>query len=480
MQKIVDYGIDEDTDLEIRGADRLGEFRITFGFEGRVFARGEDTQDSVEDRILDAYDDKLDYSYRSGYNAISISVNRSRRTSVRACAVATLAAIIAYLPLSLLFDARGQEGLLENYVFPLEQMYANAMLMVGAPMTFFSLLKNLTDTYVVSQRDSDVRWLQLRTFATSAFAILVAFVTFFAVSIAVSGVAGEESAFGGSLNRSFADVVTSLITPSIFEPFEAVSPIPLLAVALLCTYALCSTGKYFDALRQAMMACYVLFSRMLHVIIAALPLFCFLAVMDVLLDSGIESLVEMMGYLVIGIACTLLLFATYVVRLRFHGVQVIPFAKKLIPLLRENGIIGSAIDAAPYNVRYCSKVFGMNRAKLERNLPVLAELNLDGNCSILMFYTLLFMFVTATEVSWLNLIGLALLILFLSLGAPNQPGSILIGMLIVTTYLNTSGVICDAIILEAFFGSAQNLINVVGDIVMVAIDDSKEKARAEQ
>lgn len=246
-----------------------------------------------------------------------------------------------------------------------------------------------------------------------------------------------------------------------------------MALALLCTYALCSSGKYFNTLRHATMACYTLFSRMLYIVIAALPVFCLLAIMDVLLDSGFVNLLEIVAYFVVCGLGILLLFASYAVRLRVHGVRVVPFVRKLVPLVRENIRIGSAIDAAPYNIRYCSKAFDMNRGMLNRSLPVLAEINLDGNCFLLMFFSLAFVYATGTELSWFSFIGLAVLVLFLSLGAPNQPGGILIGMLIITMYLNTPEVVCAAIYLEAFFGIAQNAINVIGDIVMMAIDDGK-------
>ena len=479
MQKLIDWGLDEDTDLEISESGRFGDFRIKIGFEGRMYTR-DDAEDSIEDRILDNHDDKLDYNYHTGYNAITISVNRSRRTTLFACAMTSLCAVVVYLPLSFLIDTDRQLDLLNNYVFPLEQMYANAMLMIGAPMTFFSLLKNLTNTYVVSQRNSGIRELQMRTLATSAFAILLAFASFSLISNALlPDLGGVSSEYSSSVNRTFADVVTSFIPPSIFEPFEAISPIPLMFVALLCTYAMCSSGKYFDTLRRAMMACYRLFSRMLHIVIAVLPVFCFLSVMDVLLESGIKGAVVDLIMMVSIILGLLLLFATYAIRLRAHGIKVVPFVRNLFPLIRENASIGSAIDAAPYNIRYCAKTFKMNRAMLERNLPVLAEINLDGNCFILMSLTLMFIFATGSQLSWISIIGLAALILFLSYGAPNQPGSILIGTLIITMYLNSFDVVCTAIFAEAVLGGMQNIVNVIGDIVMAAIEDSKIKASAE-
>ena len=480
MQKLVDWGLDENTDLEVSGEDRLGDFLIRVGFEGKVFVRDDDDEFSIEDRLLDAYDDRIGYNYHSGYNVITISVSRSYRTTMLACSIASLCAVAVYLILNTMIDADGQHHLLDNYVFPLESVYANAMLMIGAPMTFFSLLKNLTNTYVVSQRNSGIRQLQMQTLVTSVSAILLAFVAFCITSIVLlPSLEGASSELAVPINRSFSDVVTSLIPPSIFEPFEAISPIPLIVVALLCTYALCSAGKYFDALRGAMMACYTLFSRMLHVVIAALPVFCFLAIMDVLLDVGIEGAFEDLCLIAVIYLNTLLLFATYAIRLRMNGVKVIPFVRKLIPLIRENANIGSAIDAAPYNIRYCARNYKMKRDMLERNLPVLAETNLDGNCFILMSLTLTFIFSTSTELPWYSVIGLAGLILFLSYGAPNQPGSILIGTLIITMYLNSFDVVCMAIFSEAFLGSAQNLINVIGDIVLAAVEDSKEKARAE-
>ena len=66
---------------------------------------------------------------------------------------------------------------------------------------------------------------------------------------------------------------------------------------------------------------------------------------------------------------------------------------------------------------------------------------------------------------------LALLVLFLELGAPNQPGGILVGTLIIITYLNLPGMLRMAIYLEVLLGSAQNLINVISNIVTVVEDE---------
>lgn len=472
FQAIVDSDLDESTTVEIFRSKTLDRTSIKIGFEGKPFSPYANNADSIEGKILKAHDDKLDFSYRTGYNLIRISVVRNYHKSLIACLIAILCAIVAYIPLSFLIDEESSHLLCNGYIFPIEGMYANAVLMIGAPMTFFSLLKNLTDTYVVAQRDSSIRRLQGKMLATSVLATALAFAVGLFLRVPLLGLEGVDAAYGGSgLDRSFADVVSSIIPSSIFEPFESISPLPLIMVALLVTYALCSAGKHFDLLRQSMEACYALFSRMLHVVIAILPIFCFFAFMDVLLSSGLRTIGEIVVYLLgifIGLCC---LFASYAIRLRTRGIRVIPFARKLAPLLRENFAIGSAIEATPFNIRYCVRAFGMRRSELESDMPVLAQINLDGNCFIITMVTLLFMFVSSTEASWLNLAGLAMLVLFLSFGAPNQPGSILIALLIVITYLHSPGMICMAIYSEALLADALNIVNVIGDIVTMAIEE---------
>ena len=84
-------------------------------------------------------------------------MRRSYLNSLAFCILAALLAVAAYAPVHFMLDAPAQKALVENYVFPLEYLFANVVLMVGTPMMFFSLMKNLTDTYIVAERDSTVR-----------------------------------------------------------------------------------------------------------------------------------------------------------------------------------------------------------------------------------------------------------------------------------------------------------------------------------
>ena len=75
---------------------------------------------------------------------------------------------------------------------------------------------------------------------------------------------------------------------------------------------------------------------------------------------------------------------------------------------------------------------------------------------------------SGTGISMLWVAAVGALVLFLSLGAPNQPGSCIIGMVIIFNFFLATELLPLAILAEVFFGGLLNIINVVGDIVTVA------------
>ena len=460
-----------DTVLKLNVSSSFGDVRISIGFEGPMFDPLDDRGDALspENRILSAYADKIGHSYHSGYNRISISVRRSYRQVMMSCFIAILLGIAAYALLHLAAAEKYDEFLLHEIVFPLETVFTNAILMIGAPVTFMSLIKNLTDVYILSERDSGIRRIQYSTLSTSVIAVLLAIVSAEIIKAiyTVTGMA-EELTVTGNEEVSFSEFISSLVPPSIFEPFVTISPLPLIILAALFTYAFCSVGKFFDTLKTAVDAGYVLCSRVLSVIMSTLPFFVFTAILDLLLTYGIDGLINQLALFLIVLISLVIVAAFYAVRLKAGGVKVIPFVKDLIPLIYENFRINSVIDAVPFNVRYCARTYKFDRKKLESFLPVLAQINLDGNCYMLTLITLTLIFWSGTGISMLWVAAIGALVLFLSLGAPNQPGSCIIGMVIIFNFLLAKELLPLAILAEVFFGGLLNIINVIGDIVTVA------------
>ena len=499
FHSLLAQGFDQNTLLKIKTKKSFGEINIKLGFAGKQFIMAGDdgiaqapaTNNSAsaadelalapaanclspEDSILQGFNDKIDHSYLSGYNLITITVHKSFLNTLILSFSAILLAILVYIPISIFMSPDTQIKLGNNIVFPLVKLFSNAMLMVGAPVTFFSLLKNFTDIYILSGRDSEESKLQVKTIITSVIAVLLAIGAGFILAAILNAQLGTISeASGLDPIPSFRELIESLVPPSIFEPFETIMPFPLIFVALIVTYAFCTVGKYFGKMKKAVDACYTLFSRMLHVVMYAFPFFCFLALLYPLLGNGFDVLLSFLYIIALSAASLVILAAFYFVRLLAGGVKLKPFLKPLPKFMKENYKIGSVIDAVPFNVRYCVRNYGMDRKRITSKFTILAQINLDGNCYLIMLIAMLFIFMMVSQASWFHILVIAIMVVFLSFGAPNQPGSILIGTLIIALFLKADALIPTAVILEAFFGAVQNLINVTGDVVTVAIEEKQ-------
>lgn len=475
FNSILAQGFGSETILEITEQKKFGAVYVVVEFEGDRFSpqHGDDDADSPEENLLEAFGDKIDYGYQLGCNSITITVKRKTGIWALTNVGSMLLAIVVYAVLANVLDQQAQNVIANDYLYYVGTLFSNAALMISAPVTLFSLLKNAAEAFITERRYSNVRNLRSRVFANSVVSILLAMVmgwilcNYIDVSVLVPG---ENAAAGLSL--TFKDIINDIIPSSIVEPLETIAPLPLIVLSMMCTYALCSVGEHFDMLKRAIDACYALFSRILSLVLGVLPIFSFLAVLYTLLANGPVVLLSVFLVAIVILLSLCLLFVYYTIWLKVSGVKLTTFFKGLPALIFENNQINGAIDAVPFNVRYCSKVYGINQQRLARDLPVLAQVNRDGNCYLLMMVALMAVLPRGIDkVSILEISVLALLVLFLSLGSPNQPGSILIGTVIIANYLNMTEIWVLGVFLEVFLGRAQNLTNVLGNIAMTAIDD---------
>lgn len=467
------------TPVTLTAKQKMGDLKFIFGFEGGMMDPTESNDDfAPETQILKAYYDKVDYTYRFGHNTIEIDVRKSVQITQLICLAAAALAVVVYAFIQANMGTAAQQGLVENIIFPLEQLFANAMVMIAAPVTFFSLLKNRTNAYIVSEWNPTVRRLHHAALVSSIIAVLLAIAAALIISQLTNSGRSMLTDFGSlQIDFSIGDVISNLLPSNIFEPFITISPFPLIILTLMMTYALFSAGKHFDLINQLINAFYVVFSKLLSMIMFTLPFFLFTAFLDVLLQRGFISLAFLLEVLV-AVACSLLLlWLYYVVRLSHVGINPFHFMKELMPLLKANYLINSCIDAVPYNIRWCVQNLNLRRKNLQESMPIMAQINLDGNCFLITLTALVFISYSGASISLINVIGIGILVLFLSMGAPNQPGSCLIGMLIIFYHMEAYSLIPLAIFTEAMFGGFQNLVNVAGDIVTIMVDENRIETR---
>lgn len=480
-------GIPKDTQVSLQKAGHFGSVNIRICFEGNLYVplSGDENDVSVEQKIMSAFGDRIEHRYNDGSNILTLVVTRSAHIAARDIGITMALAILAYFVLTSIFDSSEQHEMIRDGVFQVELLFAKAMISVGAPVTFFSLLRNLTSMYILREGDATMRSVQTNALVSSGLSTVLAIFAAIAVQfpmklIYYGGTVKMGEVLPGTLNVdmdvSLREMFQSIVSSSIFEPFETFSPFPIIVAAILTSYALCSAGNYFEGIKRVVDGCYVLFSKMLTVVMYTLPFFFFMALLEGMLRAGTGAVLYVLGMTAFVPVSMILLVLFYAFRLGVRGINPFQFMKKLGPLLKENLLINSTIEAVTFNSRYCAKEYGFERKRLDRVLPMLAQINLDGNCFIITLIALTLMFTTGAGILWLDVIMVGLVVFFLSLGAPNQPGSIIIGLLVIFSYMNALDIVALAIYSEAVFGSLLSATNAAGDIVTVAIAEKQEKA----
>lgn len=481
--KIFEQRENAQNELTVSVFRRMGDLALEINYNGLRFDPEPQNPAEItpEDSILRSYGDKIDYSYQAGRNRITITTKRNHMASLGMYAASFALGIAAYALLRYTATEEVQKLVADKLIFPLEQLFVNAILMVGAPVTFLSMLKHLTDTYILAGSTSHLRRLHRTTIVSSLVSMLLAV----AVGLLLTKLLFSHTPMSGkyprgTINMDPARLIPSFLPTDIFAPFQTVMPYSLIILAILTTYAFCSVGKYFDRMKDTIDAAYVLFARMLSLIMYVLPAFAFCSIMDELFSEGFTSLLYLAEMLAVAFASLLVLIGYFLLRLLVKGIRPLPFMRKMLPLLHENARIASAFDAVPYNVRYCARVYGFDRKRLEQSLPILTQVNLDGNCFLVTLIAMLYIAINSTALTAEYAIAVGFLVLLLSLGAPNQPGSCIVSLTIVMLFLQANDLTTIALIGEAVFGGVLNLTNIAGDLVLVAGEEVQEQGSAEK
>jgi|GEM_PF-5773313 len=418
--------------------------------------------------ILQEYSDRIHFDYRRGVNTLTVAAKRRSNKLLYASYAALGLAAVCYAVLSLL-AGEGLRQTVTDVIGRLLQVFFDAVLLLSGPVTFFSIITNLTNCIVRIDHRVSFRSLLFSILRTSVGAIVIATGIYYAVGHLVPLQAVAVPGFSVGITQKVMQSIRDVIPESIFAVFTELSPLPLILTALVTAGAICTMDKYFTPMKTMTDAINDLNSRMLALVMALQPAATFLAVLDLLLRLRGQVVWLALGVLGIAALSGLIMLLADFAELAAGGIRPIPFFKKCLPALQETGRVNSCIDAAPYLSQYMGRTFGIDRNLIRDQVRILTQINLDGNCLMLTLITLLISLCSGQLLRPEQVVLIGLLVLGLSVGAPNQPGSVMVGMSILTRYLNVPGKYASSIVLlELVLGSAILFLNTFGVLQVIA------------
>ncbi|MBQ0018213.1 MAG: cation:dicarboxylase symporter family transporter [Clostridiales bacterium] len=473
--RLVNHINDKNKVISIATYKRLSEVLINIEYDGARFALDFNSEDENDPgaAIINKFEDKISWEYQRKHNFITIQVESVSDSMFMRCILGVLLAVLVFLAMAALLSEEQRHVLLFDYVYKIEKMFGNAMFMISAPLTYLSLVCNLTDIRMYSTYKKGMAGLFAKVIGTSAITLFLSGIYYFlTICVITLNTDGYRIYYAGTpeLENSVMNIL-DMVPEDLIGAFTDISPLPLLFIAIVSAAALTTMNKNFETMKEVNDAFYSFLCKFLEIIMMFLPIAVFFATLDLLLTEGMHGLKYQLIFILISYAGIAIMMLYYVLRLVKHGIKPFAFVRDTFPAMKENFKINSTINSIPYNERFLSKTFKIKIKLLDDEMPVFSKINLEGNCFILFFSGLTIQHAVGRNMTVPQILLMAVLVLVLSLGAPNHAGSILIGLLIIFSYIGVPSVnISIPILCEAILGKSITMINTFGNYVTVAID----------
>lgn len=482
-----------ETGMKITVSKRMGSVSVKLSCPGEPFDLSEngdfgiplDTEEmdheaemAIRGMILKSFDDRIRCKHKNGWNTVNITARKAQRRQL----YLTLGSLVLAILLGFLFKAilpeKALTGLNGYLLVPVKTMFLNALKMVVGPVVFFSIVS------CVSQFGSltELGKMGAKVFGLYLFTTVLAIGLGFGVFqvfqpgdpsllASVSDAAAGTAAAAAGTSISILDTVVGIVPANIVKPFLETNMLQIIFIALLCGIAVGMIGDYSKGLREFFEACNSLFLKITTLIINVIPLAVFCSMTSLVLTTGTDTLISLMGLAGTFLAALVGMITVYCLLILLLGrVSPLPFLKKFAPAMLTTFSLSSSNAAMTFNMKTCRENLGISSKVCSFSIPLGATINMDGSCIYMMIAGLFMARIYGIELSGAQLFSMIFAVFVLSVGAPGIPGS---GLVCASVLLVQIGVPVEALSLimgiDPIFGMFRAASNSTGDAAVSLI-----------
>jgi len=503
LVNLIEHGDFEKTKkIQVRIRKFLGEITITLSVPGNEFdfLKSNDSiftsnfndeemsaseLQAISNILLHSFEDKLKYRHRAskhstGYNVVQIIAFRSRHRLLYQTSFAFILAIILGTLLNNFAPENLSMALNENLFEPIHEMFIHALMMIVAPVVFFSIVSCLTQfdnfTEMGKIGGKIFAFYMLTTFVASAVGLGIFPILNFLTGSEILTASGGLISTAGAAAISIKNIIVDIIPSNILRPILEMKMLQIIFLAILCGAAVGLCGNYSEGIRKFFEAGNIFFLKITTFIIYFVPLGAFASITSLILKTGAETLISLLGMVTIFAFGILIMIIFYCVLIfLINGLNPLKFLLKYSPTALDAFSLGSANAAIPANIEACEKL-GIPSKIFSLSIPLGATIKKDGTCVSLAVFSLAFAKLYGVEVSSAAVISLFFSIIILSVAAPAVQGTWILCFSILLEQLGAplDGVEI-AMGISPLIGMMCNINNCMGSVAYSLIVAAREK-----
>ena len=399
----------------------------------------------------------------------------------------TLGALFSAVLVGILLTAVAPKDLLcsldDNFLIPVKTLYMNALQMIAAPVAFFSLVgcfSKQTNPMGLGRIGAKIMALYMGTTIIATALGMFTYSLFRPGDPAVAeGISRDVNSIPHQLDVkdiSIKEMITGIVPTNFLSPFLDNNMLQLIFLAVLTGLALGLIGEYSGKMTAWFEGCGELFLKIATLVMHITPLAVFCSILSMVLKTGAASLLSvlsMFGTFLFGLA---LMIAVYSVILISFGLNPLTFFRHYSPYMVQVFSIASSNASISLNIEACKKELGIAPDIYSLSIPLGATINMDGTCVLLAVEVLTLAKIYGVDVPPSAMLGLAISIILMSIGAPGVPGS---GVLILSMLLFQIGVAVEGVAfvmgIGPLIGMFISMCNCLGDVVVTTVVAKSEK-----
>jgi len=454
--------------------------RDNLNFEFDIGDCSRDTEAAIREIIISSYADHIKYQYKNGCSHVTIHVGSPSFYS----AILNISVMAVAVVLGLLFYwlmPQASMSWLDNYLLnPVKTMFLNALSFVVEPVVFFTVA-------VCSARVAEFvdpgrigKKVLLLYAITSVVSVLLGITLGAYVPELIDknsfGMLGETvSDFPSVSKGGLISTIINIVPSNIVEPFMKGNTLQVIVLAIICGVAIGATNKV-SALRSFFEAGKSLVLKITDIVMLFAPIAVFCATVSLVFNLGPTVIVEMLhilGIVVFGFVCMIVLYCAFLA----IAAKLNPFVffKKFLPTAVENFSLGSSTAAIPNTMRACRRNLGISQTISSFSIPIGAQFNMDGSNIYLAVSAVVIANLCGVAFGDISIVSLCFVILVLTIGSANIPGSNLVCL---SMLISQMGVSADALAIvmgiDAILSMFSTAANTFGDVVISTIVAKRE------
>ena len=339
-----------------------------------------DEADCASYEILKANKRKLRFYRRKGKSIVVIKAhaaeaNRTRRMLLGLAGGAVLGSFLSLV----LSDSVYLHLIDDNILDPVQKMLLNILMLVSAPMIFFSILSgiaNISDTASLGRIGARLMILSLPKLAfyvaLGLFAgdLLGGFASF------PDMMAKDEVQDAGTKLR---DLIIGIIPGDIITPFHTNNVLQMLFLAVFFGIMLAKAGGWANWAKDGINFFSRFFMELLDVILPFLPLLVFVSMAKLVLHTGLASILafgKVVAVTALGLPIAICISGLLVLVL--GRLSPLPFVSKLTGFISLPFSLSDSTASMPYVMSFCREKLGMEEKFTKFVIPAGMQINMDG------------------------------------------------------------------------------------------------------